>query len=93
MKVETQWLKTHSRQQKQFYKGKVKVKVTHSDLTLCDPMDYTVHGTLQARILELVAFPFSRGPSQHRDRTQVSLTAGRFFFSWATKEAQEYWSG
>ena len=35
-------------------------------------MDYTVHGILQARILEWVAFPFSRGSSQHRDRTQVS---------------------
>ena len=41
-------------------KGKVKVKVTQSCPTLCDPTDYTVHGILQARILELVAFPFSR---------------------------------
>ena len=39
----------------------VKVKVTQSCPTLCDPMDYTVHGILQARILEWVAFPFSRG--------------------------------
>ena len=39
----------------------VKVKVAQSCLTLCDPMDYTVHGILQARILEWVAFPFSRG--------------------------------
>ena len=38
----------------------VKVKVTQSCLTLCDPMDYTVHGILQARILEWVAIPFSR---------------------------------
>ena len=37
--------------------------VTQSCLTLCDPMDYTVHGTLQARILEWVAYPFSRGSS------------------------------
>ena len=37
--------------------------------TLCHPMDYTVHGILQARILEWVAFPFSRGPSQPRDQT------------------------
>ena len=44
--------------------GKVKVKVTESCLTLCDRMDYTVHGVLQARILEWVAFPFSRGFSQ-----------------------------
>ena len=41
----------------------VKVKVAQSCLTLCDPMDYTVHGILQARILEWVAFPFSRGSS------------------------------
>ena len=50
-------------------------------------MDYTVHGILQARILEWVAFPFSRGLSQPRDRTQVSRIAGRFFTSWATREA------
>ena len=36
------------------------VKVTQSCLTLCDPMDYVVHGVFQARILEWVAFPFSR---------------------------------
>ena len=42
-------------------------------------MVYTVHGILQARILEWVVFPFSRGSSQPRDRTQVSRTAGRFF--------------
>ena len=55
------------------------VKVTQSCLTLCDPMDYTIHGILQARILEWVAFPFSRGSSQPRDRTQVSCIAGGFF--------------
>ena len=69
------------------------VKVAQLCLTLCDPRDYTVHGILQARILEWVAFPFSRGSSQPRDWTQVSHIAGRFFTSWATKEAQEYWSG
>ena len=53
-----------------------KVKVAQSCLTLCNPMDYTVHGILQARILEGVAIPFSRGSSQPRDRTQVSHTAG-----------------
>ena len=46
---------------------KVKVKVAQSCLTLCDPMDYTVRGILQARILEWIAFPFSRGSSQPRD--------------------------
>ena len=48
----------------------------------------TVHGILQARILEGVAFPFSRGSSQPRDRTQVSRIAGRFSTSWVKREAQ-----
>ena len=52
-----------------------------------------VHGILQARILEWVAFPFSRGSFQTRDWTQVSHIASGFFTSWATREAQEYWSG
>ena len=65
----------------------VKVKVTQLCLTLCNPMDYIVHGILQARILEWVAFPFSRGSSQPRDRTHVSCIAGGFFTSWATREA------
>ena len=69
------------------------VKVAQSCPTLCDPVDYTVHGILQARILKSVAFPFSRGSSQPRDWTQVSHIAGSFFTSWATREAQEYWSG
>ena len=56
-------------------------------------MDYTVHGILQARILEWVAVPFSRGSSQPRDRTQVSCVAGGLFTSWTTREVQEYWSG
>ena len=60
---------------------KVKVKVTQSCLTLCDPMDCIVHGILQVRLLEWVAFPFSRGSSQPRNRTQVSGIAGRFFIS------------
>ena len=50
-------------------------------------MDYTVHGILQVRILEWVAFPFSRGSSKPRDQTQVSHIAGEFFTSWATLEA------
>ena len=57
----------------------VKVKVTQSYLTLCDPMDYTVQGILQARILEWVAFPFSRGSSHPRDQTGVSCIADRLF--------------
>ena len=50
------------------------VKVAQSCPTLCDPVNYTAHGILQARILEWVAFPFSRGSSQPRDGSQV-LTA------------------
>ena len=49
------------------------MNVTQLCPTLCDPMEYRVHGTLQARILEWVAFPFSRGSSQPWDQTQVSL--------------------
>ena len=52
-----------------------------SNTTLFDPMDYIVHGILQAGILKWVAFPFSRGSSQPRDETQVSHIAGRFFIS------------
>ena len=63
------------------------MKVTQLCLTLCNPMAYTVHGILQAKILEWVAFPFSRGSSQLRDWTQVSCIAGRFLTSWATREA------
>ena len=70
-----------------YFTVKVKVKVTQLCPTLGNSMDYTVHGILQARILEWVAFPFSRGSSQPRDRTQVSCIAGRFFTSWATREA------
>ena len=54
-----------------------KVKGAQLCLTLCDPMD-GIHGILQARILEWVAFSFSRASSQLRDRTQVSHTAGGF---------------
>ena len=68
----------------------VKVKFAQSSPTLCNPMDYTVDGILQARILEWVAFPFSRGspslPRETRDQPQVSRTAGGFFTSWTTKE-------
>ena len=71
----------------------MKVKIAQLCLILCDPMDYTDHGILQARILEWAAVSFSRGSSQARDQIQVSCIAGAFFTSWATREAQEYWSG
>ena len=69
----------------------MKVKVAQSCLTLCNPMDYTVRGILQARILEWVAYPFSRGSSRPRNWTRVSFIAGRFFTSRATREAQRIW--
>ena len=59
----------------------MQVKVAQLCPTLCDPVDYTLHGILQARILRWVAFPFSRGSSQPQDRTQVSRIAGGFFTS------------
>ena len=49
---------------------------------------HIVHGILHTRILEWVAFPFSRGSSQPMDWTQVSCIAGGFFTSWATRESQ-----
>ena len=72
---------------KHSYRGKnletltpdVKVKVAQLCPALCDQIDYTVHGILQARILEWVAVPFSRGSSQPRNRTQVSHIADGFF--------------
>ena len=66
-----------------------RVKVAQLCLTLCDSMDYTVQGILQARILEWVAFSFSKGSFQPRDQSQVSFTAGRLFISWATRVAQQ----
>ena len=126
------WPVSDSPAPKAFSWSEVKVKVAQSCPALCDPTDYTVHGILQARILEWVAFsssrdlpnpgikprsptlqrilyllshqgsprllewvafPFSRGSSYPRDQTQVSHIAGGFFTSWATREAQEYWSG
>ena len=57
----------------------MKVNVAQSSPTLCDPMDCIVHGILQARILEWVAFPFSKESSQPRDQIQVSHIASKFF--------------
>ena len=57
--------------------------------TLCNPMVYTVHGILQARILEWVAFPFSRGSSWPRNQTRISCIAGGFFTNWAITEATQ----
>ena len=61
----------------------VEMKVAQLCPVLCDPVDYTVRGILQTRILEWVAFPFSRGSSHPRFRTQISCIASGFFTSWA----------
>ena len=69
------------------------VLITQSPPTLCYPMDYSlpgssVHGILQARILEWVATPFFRRSSQPRDWTKQGLLHwSRFFTVWATREA------
>ena len=65
MRLEITWYK--------MYYEYMKVKVIQSCQILCDHVDYTVHGILQTRILEWLAFPFSRGSSQPKDRIQVSL--------------------
>ena len=70
--------------------------VTQCCLALCDPMDCSppgsfVHGILQARLLEWVSIPFSRGSSQPRDQTRVSYTAHRFFSVWATRKYTRGW--
>ena len=67
------------------------VLAAHSCPTLdtldCSPPGSSVHGILQARILQWVAMPFSRGSSQPRDQTWVSRIAGTFFTVWDTTEA------
>ena len=65
------------------FESEVQVKVTQSYLMLCNPMDYIPipHGIIQARILERVAFPFSRGYSQPRDQTQALWELAAFLSS------------
>ena len=91
---EIQWLKMRAGE---VAWKKVKVKseseVAQSCLTLCNPVDCSppgssIHGILQARVLEWDAIAFSRGSSRPRDRTQVFHIAGRRFNLWATREAQ-----
>ena len=69
----------------------MKIEVTQSCLTLCNPMDCSlqgssVHWIFQARVLEWVSISFSRGSSWPRDQNQVSCIAGRHFTIWATWE-------
>ena len=77
--------------------GYVLCLVAQSCPTLCNPMTIAHQallsmGILQARILEWVAMPSSRGSSQLRDRTQVSCTADGFFTSRATREVPSSYS-
>ena len=60
---------------------------THMD---CSLPGSSVHGTLQARMLEWVAIPFSRGSTQPKDQTRVSCIAGKFFAIWDTREARMF---
>ena len=66
-------------------KNEVKVLVAHSCRMNCSLPGSSVHGILQAVVLEWVANSSSRGSSQPRDWTQVSCTVGRFFTVWATR--------
>ena len=75
-------------------KVKVKVKLL-SHVRLCNPIDCippgsSIHWIFQARVLEWVAIPFSRGSSWPRDQTLVPHIAGRCFTVWATREAPSY---
>ena len=73
--------------------GHMKVRVTQVEFNSLQPHGLYSPQNSPGRNMKWVAFPFSRGSPQPRDRTQVSHTAGGFFTSWATREAQEYWSG
>ena len=83
-----------SKKHNTYFKTTLKVKVLGAQLwsTLCESMDCglpgsSVHEILQARILEWVAIPFSRGSSQLRDSTRVFCIVGRFSTIWAIREA------
>ena len=72
-------------------------EVTQPCPILCDPvdcnlLDFSIHGILQARILEWIAISFSRGSSRPRDQTRVSRIGGRRFNLWATRELYAKWT-
>ena len=74
-------------------KSESESEVAQSCPTLCDPVDcslpgFSIHGILQARILEWVTISFSRGSSRPGDRTWVSHIVGRHFNLWATRETK-----
>ena len=69
----------------------IQVKVKVSVMSDClQPHGLYSHGILEAKILEWLAFPFSRVSSQPRDQTHISHIAGRFFTSWARRET--FWA-
>ena len=84
----TEWSK--SEKQVLYINAWSEVKVTQLCLAFCDPMDYIVHGIFQARVLDWVAYLFSRSSSQPRDWTVVSCIAGGFFTNWAVRIAISY---
>ena len=86
------WLSDWTELKQWLKEKKVKVSQSCPSLTLCDPVacslqGSSVHGILQARILEWVAIPFSRESFQPREQIQVSCIIGRFFTFWVTTEA------
>ena len=72
--------------------GHTEVKVAQPCLTLGDPVDYTVHGVLQARTLEWAAVPFSRGSSHPGIKPRSPTLQADASLS-ATREAWKHWSG
>ena len=89
---ERSWRATKCKEGSYSLSMKGEMLVTQSCPTLYNPKDRSlpgssVHGILQARVLDWVAIPFSRGSSRSRDWTQVSCIAGRFFTVWATRKA------
>ena len=79
------WLMANTTSTTNVMKVKVAQFVQLCDLTDCNPPVFSVHGFLQARILEWVAISYSRGSSWPRDQTQVSCIAGRLLTAWVTR--------
>ena len=76
-----------------FLQGIFPTQGSNPGLPHCRRIHYQLNHKGNPRILGWVACPFSSASSRPRNRTTVSCIAGRFFTIWATKEAQEYWSG
>ena len=76
-----------------FSRGIFPTQGSNPGFPYCRQILYCLSHQGSPRILEWVAYPFSRVSSQPRNWTRVSCIAGRFFTSWATREAKEYWSG